>query len=143
MVQKAKFPFSSNVKAILGVYYSDVYFLWRRGGGGKHAQKPKFGDFSAKKKLLKALRSVQFLASFTSFYFEILTYLACGEEIIRLAFKNTVKLGENQLVISGLSDMLQEILNLLLMRYIYIRAETTLRNSKWRSSKQLSVLSVY
>ena len=96
-----------------------------------------------KKKLLKALRSVQFLAPFTSFYFEILTYLACGEEIIRLAFKNTVKLGENQLVISGLSDMLQETLNLLLMRYIYIRAETTLRNSKWRSSKQLSVLSVY
>ena len=39
-----------------------------------------------------ALRSVQFLASFTSFYFEILSYLACGEKIISLASKNSVKL---------------------------------------------------
>ena len=39
--------------------------------GGEHAQKPKFGDFS-EKKLNKAPRLVQFLASFTSFYFEIL-----------------------------------------------------------------------
>ena len=39
-----------------------------------------------------ALCSVQFLASFTSFYFEILFYLACGEKIIRLASKNSVKL---------------------------------------------------
>ena len=38
--------------------------------------------FSAKKKIHKALRSVQFLASFISFYFEILSYLACGEKII-------------------------------------------------------------
>ena len=51
--------------------------------GGEHAQKPKC-----------ALRSVQFLASFISFYFEILSYLACGEKIIRLASKNSVKLGE-------------------------------------------------
>ena len=29
-----------------------------------------------------------------SFYFEILSYLACGEKIIRLASKNSVKLGE-------------------------------------------------
>ena len=50
--------------------------------------------FSVKKKLHKALRSVQFLASFTSFYFEILSYLACGEKIIRLASKNSVKLDE-------------------------------------------------
>ena len=63
----------------------------RGGGGGEHAQKPKIGD-SVKKKLHKALRSVQFLASFTSFYFEILSYLACGEKIIRLASKNSVKL---------------------------------------------------
>ena len=47
-----------------------------------------------KKKLHKVLRSVQFLASFTSFYFEILSYLACGEKIIRLASKNSVKLDE-------------------------------------------------
>ena len=47
-----------------------------------------------KKKLHEALRSVQFLASFISFYFEILTYLACGEKIIRLASKNSVKLDE-------------------------------------------------
>ena len=50
--------------------------------------------FSVKKNLHKALRSVQFLASFISFYFEILSYLACGEKIIRLASKNSVKLDE-------------------------------------------------
>ena len=49
---------------------------------------------SVKKKLHKALRSVQFLASFISFYFEILSYLACGEKMIRLASKNSVKLNE-------------------------------------------------
>ena len=74
--------------------------------------------FSVKKKLHKALRSVQFLASFISFYSEILFYLACGETMIRLASKTSVKLGENQLVNSSLSDMLQETL-FLLMRYIY------------------------
>ena len=47
-----------------------------------------------KKKLHKALRSVQFHESFISFYFEILSYLACGEKIIRLASKNSVKLSE-------------------------------------------------
>ena len=50
--------------------------------------------FSVKKKLHKALRSVQFLASFISFYFELLSYLACGEKIIKLASKNSVKLKE-------------------------------------------------
>ena len=50
--------------------------------------------FSVKKKLHKALRWVQFVASFTSFSFEILSYLACGEKIIRLASKNSVKLDE-------------------------------------------------
>ena len=50
--------------------------------------------FSVKKKLHKALGSVQFLASFISFYFEILSYLACDEKIIRLASKNSVKLNE-------------------------------------------------
>ena len=68
---------------------SFVFILVR----GEHAQKPKFGD-SVKKKLHKALRSVQFLASFISFYFEILSYLACGEKIIRLKSKNSVKLDE-------------------------------------------------
>ena len=43
---------------------------------------------------IKALRSVQFLMSFISFYFEILSYLACGEKIIRLTSKNSVKLDE-------------------------------------------------
>ena len=47
-----------------------------------------------KKNLHKALCSVQFLASFISFYFEILSFLACGEKIIRLASKNSVKLDE-------------------------------------------------
>ena len=50
--------------------------------------------FSVKKKLHKALHSVQVVASFTSFYFEILSYLACGEKIIRLASKNSVILDE-------------------------------------------------
>ena len=45
-------------------------------------------------KLHKALRSVQILASFISFYFEILSYLECGEKIIRLASKNSVRFGE-------------------------------------------------
>ena len=49
---------------------------------------------SVKKNLHKALSSVQFLAPFISFYFEILSYLACGEKIIRLASKNSVKLDE-------------------------------------------------
>ena len=48
--------------------------------------------FSVKKQLQKALRSVQILASFTSFYFEVLSFLACGEKIIRLASTNSVKL---------------------------------------------------
>ena len=43
--------------------------------------------FLVKKQLHKALRPVIFLASFTSFYFERLSYLACGEKIIRLASK--------------------------------------------------------
>ena len=38
--------------------------------------------------------SVQFLASFISFYVEIRSYLACGEKIIRLASKNSAKLDE-------------------------------------------------
>ena len=46
------------------------------------------------KKIHKALRLVQFLASFISFCFEILSYFACGEKVIRLASKNSVKLGE-------------------------------------------------
>ena len=48
----------------------------------------------SEKKLHKALRLVHFLWSFMSFYFEILSYLACGEKIIRLESKNSVKLGE-------------------------------------------------
>ena len=58
-------------------------------GGGEHAQKPK----KPEKKLHTTFGSVQFLASFISFYFEILSYLACGEKIIKLASKNIVKLG--------------------------------------------------
>ena len=50
--------------------------------------------FSVEKILRKALHSVQFLASFISFYFEILSYLACGEKMIRLASKNSMKLDE-------------------------------------------------
>ena len=50
--------------------------------------------FSVKKQLHKTLRLVHFLASFTSFYFEILSYLACGEKIIRLASNYSVKLDQ-------------------------------------------------
>ena len=53
-----------------------------------------FGDFFSENKLHKALRLVQFLASFISFYFKILSYLACGKNIIKLASKNSVKLGK-------------------------------------------------
>ena len=80
LVQKAKFPCSKKVRAIRRSLFCFVSLY-----GGEHAQKPK---------LHKALGSVQFLASFTSFYFEILSYLACGEKIIRLASKNSVKLDE-------------------------------------------------
>ena len=60
--------------------------------GGGHAQKPMKIQW---KQLHKALRSVQFLASSgISFYFEILSYLACVEKTVRLAFKNSVKLGK-------------------------------------------------
>ena len=59
------------------------------GGGGVCAKAKIWG-----KKLHMALRSVQFLASFISFYFEILSYLACGKKIIKLASKNSVKLGQ-------------------------------------------------
>ena len=44
-------------------------------------------NFSDEKNADTVLRSVQFLASFISFYFEVLSYLACGEKIIRLASK--------------------------------------------------------
>ena len=62
------------------------------GGRGREAcaEAKIFGE----KKLHKVLRSVQLLASFISFYFEILSYLSCGEKIIRLASKNSVKLDE-------------------------------------------------
>ena len=82
-VQKAKFPCSKKIGAILRSLF--LFCLFVRGGGGEHAQKPNFH---------KILRSVQFLASFTSFYFEILSYLACGEKIIRLASKTSVKLDQ-------------------------------------------------
>ena len=66
-----------------------VAFFFRAGGGACAEAK-----ISVKKKLHKAPHSVQFLASFISFYFEILSYLACGEKIIRLAPINSVKLDE-------------------------------------------------
>ena len=83
MVQKPNFCVQAMSKQ-----YSDVCF-W-----GEHAQKAKFGHFFSENKTHKALRSLQFLASFISSYFEILSYLACGEKIIRLASKNSVNLGE-------------------------------------------------
>ena len=58
---------------------SSLVLVWDRFSifvRGEHAQKPKF------------------LVSFISFYFEILSYIACGEKIIRLASKNSVKSDE-------------------------------------------------
>ena len=64
-----------------------------RGGDSKRrGENLEIVVFSVKKQLHKALGSVQFLASFTSFDFEILSYLACGEKRIKLASKNSVKL---------------------------------------------------
>ena len=59
-------------------------------GGGACAE----AKIWSEKKLHTTLGSVQLFASFFSFYFEILSYLACGEKIIRLASKNSVKLGK-------------------------------------------------
>ena len=70
---------------------SGFSFLFGEGGGDMHRTAK---IFSVKKILHMALGSVQFLTSFISFYFEILSYLACGEKIIGLAYKNSVKLGE-------------------------------------------------
>ena len=49
-----------------------------------------------------------FSRPFISLYFEILSYLACGEKIIRLASKNSVKLSEKSTsdFLVSLSDML-------------------------------------
>ena len=73
--------------------YLEACFVLFLCTGGACAE-AKIWRFQWKKKLHKALRSVQFLASFTSFYLEILSYLACGEKIIRLASKNSVKLDD-------------------------------------------------
>ena len=64
------------------------------GGGGGEGMRRSQHFVSVKKKLHTAFRSVQFLASFISFYFEILSYLACGENIIKLASKNSMKLAD-------------------------------------------------
>ena len=64
----------------------------RWGGSIRRRQKLEIVVFSVKKQLHKALGSVQIFAFFTSFYFEIQSYLAYGETIIRLASKISVKL---------------------------------------------------
>ena len=68
VVQKAELLCTSNVKAI-------IRCLFLYGGGGACAEAK---IFSVKKKLQKALPSVQFLSSFINFYFEILSYPARG-----------------------------------------------------------------
>ena len=94
-VQKAKFPCSKKVGAILRSLFLFCSFVRGRGGGVgsmRTSQNLEIDVFSVKKQLHKALSSVLFVASFTRFYFEILSYLACGEKIIRLASKTSVKL---------------------------------------------------
>ena len=70
--------------------YSDVWLLFLEVGREGAFAEAKIGD--VKKNCI--LRSVQFLVSFITFYFEILSYLACGGKITKLAYKNSVKLGE-------------------------------------------------
>ena len=73
---------------------SVVSFAFFGGGGGRACMR--------ESQNLEALCSIQFLASFISLYFNILSFLACGEKIIRLASKH-------QLAISiSLTDVLQE-----------------------------------
>ena len=62
-----------------------VVFFW----GGELTQKP---NVSEKKNFIRHFARFNFLASFISFYFEILSYLACGENLIRLASENSVEL---------------------------------------------------
>ena len=69
-----------------------VCFFW--GGGMHRSQNLEIVIFQWRKILHAALHLVQFLTSFIGFYFEILSYLACGEKIITLASKNSVKLGK-------------------------------------------------
>ena len=74
--------------------YLEVWGIFCTAGACAEAKIWRELFFSVKKKIHKALRSVQFLVSFISLYFEILSYLACGEKIIRLASKNSVDLDE-------------------------------------------------
>ena len=90
LVRNAKFNFCIQAfsKQYLDVCCFLLFFL--RGGACTEAKIWRFSE----KKLHKALRSIQFLASLINFYFEILSYLACGVKKIRLASKSSVKLNE-------------------------------------------------
>ena len=57
-----------------------VVVFW--GGSLRRSQ-----NFSEKKNFIRHFARFNFLASFISFYFEILSCLACGENLIRLASK--------------------------------------------------------
>ena len=65
-VQKAKFPCSKKVGAILKSLFLFCLFVRKRGGGGSmsRSQNLEIVVFSVIKQLHKALRSVQFLASY-------------------------------------------------------------------------------
>ena len=65
-----------------------------KGGGGRACVRRSQNFVFSLKKPAKLFRSVQFLASLISFYFEIVFYPASGEKIIKLAFKHSVKLGQ-------------------------------------------------
>ena len=99
----------NNVKAILR-----CLLLFWRGGGGACAEA---GIFSLKKNFIRHFARFNFSRLSLALVSKYHPYLACGEKIIRLASKNSEKLGEKS-VISSLSDMLQETL-FLLTRYIY------------------------
>ena len=101
-------------------HYSDVsVFLGGGvgGGEGEHAQKPKFGD--EKKKFIRHF--ARFNCSRRSLAFISKYYHACGEKIITLASKYSVKLDEKFASDSTLSEILQETLFPVHALHIYLR----------------------
>ena len=73
-------------------------FLFFFGGGGRRSmcrgQNLEIFFSEKKKNAIRHFAWFKFSRLLISFYFEILSYLACGEKTIRLASKNSVNLGE-------------------------------------------------
>ena len=76
------------------VLFCFVLFCFFWGGGGRTCEEAKIWRiFSVKKKIIRLFAQFNFsrlsLAFISKYYL-----ISCGEKIIRLAFKNSVKLGE-------------------------------------------------